>query len=77
MLPFLKHSKEASISEAPSKIERKPDHEEEDHYDFMEACAEDIIHAVHAKDPKALAEALHAAFELAESMPHEEYEEHE
>jgi len=73
MFPPVSKLKEGSISTEPHKIERKPDNEEQE-LDFMEACAEDLIHAIHSKDPKAVAEALHAAFQIAESYPHEEAE---
>jgi len=43
----------------------------------LEACAEDLIHAVHAEDPKAVAQALKDAFDILEMEPHEEYEEGE
>lgn len=70
MIPFLKHSKEASVS-GPIDIEkRKPDEESE--YDALEAAAEDLGNALASKDFKAAAAALRAAFQLADSEPHEE-----
>lgn len=38
------------------------------------SAAEDMISAMHMKDAKALADAMKAAFEIMESMPHEEGE---
>lgn len=55
----------------PVDIEvRKPDNEQE--YDFLEGVSEDLMHAIHSKDIKAICEALRAAFSLLESEPHEE-----
>lgn len=70
MLPFLKHSKDAAVSMPVETMERTPDEGAE--YDSMESAAEDLCNAVHAKNYKAAAEALRAAFELMESEPHEE-----
>lgn len=72
MLPFLKYSKEASVSMAPESIKRKSDSPEESEYDPMHSAADDLISAVHSKDTKATADALRAAFELADSEPHHE-----
>jgi hypothetical protein len=36
------------------------------------SAADDLISAVHMKDSKAVADALKAAFEICDSMPHEE-----
>lgn len=38
----------------------------------IESCAMELIMAVHLKDIKAVAEALKNAFNILESMPHEE-----
>jgi hypothetical protein len=71
MLPFLKDKKQiGSIATTPSTERRKSDGEEE--YDAMEAAAHDLMTAVHARDTKGIAEALRAAFELADSEPHVE-----
>ena len=70
MLPFLKKSQEASVSAPPDHVIRKSDHEED--YDAMHAVAEDLLRAISAKDIKAVAEALRAGFELADSEPHVE-----
>lgn len=40
--------------------------------DGLQACAEDIIKAIEAKDAKALATALQDAFDVMESQPHDE-----
>lgn len=40
----------------------------------LSACAEDLIDAIHSKDPQAVAHALEAAFQICDSQPHEEGE---
>ena len=72
MLPFLKNMQEASASAPADPVKRNPDNEED--YDSLHVAAEDVIAAVHAKDAKALAQALKAAFEIIDSEPHEEGE---
>lgn len=72
MLPFLKLNKDASASGPVDSLERNPDSEPE--YDALESAAEDLINAIHSKDAKGAAAALRAAFELADSQPHEEGE---
>lgn len=72
MIPFLKRKEEASISAPADKIKRDPDDGAE--VDSLEVAAEDLCNAVHAKDYKAAASALRAAFELLDSEPHEEGE---
>ena len=72
MLPFLKNKKEAGMSGDVDSKMRQPDDGEE--YDTMHAAAQDLIDAIHSKNVKAVAEALRAAFELADSEPHVEGE---
>ncbi len=38
----------------------------------LQSCAEDLIRAVHAKDPSGVAAAMRSAFEILESQPHDE-----
>lgn len=71
MLPFLKN-KEASASGPVESIKRSPDDGAD--YDMLDSAAEDLMHAVHSKDIKAIASALKAAFEICDSQPHEEGE---
>lgn len=68
MLPFLKHNKEAGTTVLPESIKRYHD----DDFDMVESAAEDLIQAIHAKDVKAVAQALRSAFEICDAMPHEE-----
>lgn len=68
-LPFLKHRKLATIIMAKRKPEGSMEmmgEEGEEHPQLMYA-AEDLISAVHAKDAKAVAEALRAAFDMLDS----------
>ena len=72
MIPFMRN-KEASVS-APAEVERRKPDSEEGEYDALEAAAEDLGAALAAKDFKAAAAALRAAFQLADSEPHIEGE---
>jgi len=69
MLPFLKHKQDSGTVALPETIKRESDESE---YDMLEAAAEDLMHAVHSKDIKMIAQALRAAFEICDSQPHEE-----
>jgi hypothetical protein len=68
MLPFLKRKDEASASMPVESITREHDED----FDSLEVAAEDLMVAVHSKNPKAIAEALRAAFDLMDSEPHME-----
>lgn len=74
MLPFLKPRQVAGVIIA----KRKPDGgtetqgQEGDEMQPLEAACDDIQRALAAKDSKQLAEAIKAAFEICDSMPHEE-----
>lgn len=72
MLPFLKRSQEASASAPVDKVTRKPDNEDEQEYDMLEAVMQDLESAFKSGDHKAMAEAFRAAFEVCESYPHHE-----
>ena len=72
MLPFMKHSKEASVSVAPEVVRRKSDDEGSSDYDHVEAAAEDLHNAIKSGNIKAIAEALRSAFYILDSEPHEE-----
>lgn len=73
MLPFLKKTLESGAQGPVESVERSPDDESD--YDSLEAAAEDLCSAVHAKDYKGVATALRAAFDILESEPHQEYSE--
>lgn len=73
MIANMRKKMEGSVSLPPSVEMRKPDDKDEsEDYDGLEACAEDLINAVHAKNPKLVKEALRAAFDICEMYPHEE-----
>lgn len=75
MLPFLKKNKEASVSMPAETITRESDHEEAgDEIDMLHYAADDLIKAIHSKSPKAVAEALKAAFDICDALPHYEGE---
>lgn len=68
MLPFLRKPKASGLIVEQRKAD-KPNEPSE-----MDACAQDLLSAIEAKDVKGIAAALQAAFELADSQPHEESE---
>jgi hypothetical protein len=68
MLPFLKHNKEVGTVALPDSVGREHDED----FDSLEAAAEDLCHAIEAKDYKAIAQALRAAHELIDMEPHKE-----
>lgn len=71
MLPFLKQRRDAGLIVQTRKPDEKPS-ESEDMGDPVEACAEDLINAIHAKDVRRAAEAMRAAFEIMDAEPHVE-----
>jgi len=79
MLPFLKN-KDRSIAgliiktRAPDENPDAQESEENDGSAAIESCAQELIDAVHNRDIKAVASALKSAFDILESMPHEEAE---
>jgi len=85
MLPFLK-SKQKMQSGISMPVEyRKSDSKSEDMPDegsmALEMAAKDLMKGIHSSDHKLIASALRSAFEILDSMPHEEgphiEEEHE
>ncbi len=60
MLPFLRKPKASGLIVEQRKSD-KPNEPSE-----MEACAQDLLNAIEAKDVKAIAQALQAACELSE-----------
>lgn len=74
MLPFLKSKRSTGIS-----VEyRKPDQQKEENQEdpALKACADDILKAVEERNPKALASALRAAFDVLQSQPGYEDSQH-
>jgi len=73
MLPYLKLKNEAGSS-GPIESKQVNTMDDGEEYDGLESAAEDLCRAIEAKDYKAAASALRAAFELLDSQPHEEGE---
>lgn len=79
MLPFLKRNQK-SMSSGVIVQNRAPDAKPEGQEpeasdtDAIMDCAKDLITAVHAHDAKGVAEAMKAAFDILETLPHDEVE---
>ncbi len=76
LLPFLK-KKEAGQTGAIVQTrtpDQKPEENQENQSAAIEACARELITAIHAKDHKSAANALVDAFDILESMPRDETE---
>lgn len=74
MLPFLKPKTVAGLIISHRKPDESKEQEEmpETGDEGLVSAAEDIIRAYETKDAKKLAEAFKAAFQICDSMPHEE-----
>lgn len=72
ILPFL--TKKQHQGSGITIKTRQPDEDqpEPSGSEAIEACASDLIKAIHSHDMKGTAEALKSAFEILESQPHEE-----
>lgn len=73
MNPIFKHLQKpvaGVIVQQMRPSDEKP--EADDQSAAIEACASELIRAVHAKDTKAVANAMADAFQILDSMPHEE-----
>lgn len=66
MLPYLKPK---SANTSTMIVNRKPDAPKDEEDQGLEACCQDIISAVEAKDAKRLAQAFKDAFTMCESSP--------
>lgn len=76
MLPFMKPRRVTSLLIAKHDPETgignaEPEQEEKE---GLLMAAEHLISAIHSKDAKAVASALRAAFDMADSEPHKEGE---
>lgn len=75
MLPFLKKKQQTGVIVKTRQPDEKPEQEENEQEDQgLMVCAQDLIDAIAAQDVKAVASALRAAFQIADSEPHEEGE---
>lgn len=79
MLPFLKRDYktqgimiEDRKPDEKEQVKEETDSENDESDQDLKACAMDLIKAVHARDAKGVAEALRAAFQVADAEPHEE-----
>lgn len=71
-MPFLK-KRDKQMTSGLSIKTRTPDKTEENQeHAGIHACAQDLMTAIHANDVKGVADALKAAFEIADKAPHEE-----
>jgi hypothetical protein len=80
VLPFLKRNqssvagliiKNRTPDEKPADESEKTE-ENQEHDEAIRACAQDLIRSVHAHDVKGVADAMRSAFEILETLPHEE-----
>ena len=79
-LPFEVKRKQAAVIVKDRKdggfMERNEEaashNDTEDHDEGLLAAASDLLKAIEAKDHKAMAHAMRAAFDILESEPHEE-----
>lgn len=69
MLPFLKKTKEASVSGPVETLTRGSDESEPD---MLSSMAEELIEAIHSKDASLVASTLKSIFQVCDSEPHEE-----
>ncbi len=75
MLPFLKNKEKSSQPGVIIKTRAPDEFDTEDQNDpdaAIEACAQDLINAIHAKDAKSVAQVIKDMFELADQEPHVE-----
>jgi hypothetical protein len=74
MLPFLQKKSMGSgvITKVRAPDEKPMENQDDDGMYGVEMAAKDLIDAVESKDAKRVASALKAAFEILDSMPHEE-----
>lgn len=81
VLPFLKNKKAAGLILSPVKPQGSPRpdgrfidiySEESNENNGLVSCAQDLLKAIEMKDPKAMADAMKAAFQILDSEPHVE-----
>jgi hypothetical protein len=74
MLPWMK-KKDQQVTPSLTIKTREPDKTEENQeHAGIHACAQDLLSAIQANDVKGIADALKAAFEIADASPHVEGE---
>ena len=79
LLPFLKKQKANNfglIVKTRESDSGEDEQQPEDKTAAIEACAQDLIQAVHSRNVKMAAEAICSAFEILEGMEHSEASPH-
>lgn len=77
MLPFLRKNNDNAASGLIVKTrnpDEKPENQEDDSAAPIDSCSMALINAIHAKDHKGVSQAIKDAFDILESMPHDEYD---
>lgn len=75
MLPFLAKKNQGAATQAGLLVKTRTPDEKPDQDDpsaAIDACSKALIDAVHARDAKGVSAAIKDAFDILESMPHEE-----
>lgn len=78
MLPiFAKNKQQGNAglivkTRTPDENQEDTEEDKDDPSAAMESAAQDLINAIHSRDTKAVADALQAAFEIADLAPHAE-----
>lgn len=76
LLPFLQNKNRnvagLIIKKREPDVEKVEENQVDDPSMAIEACADAMIDAMHNRDAKALASALKDAFDILESLPHDE-----
>lgn len=72
LLPFLKPRAQTGVIIQERARDTVPREELDREEDSIDICCEEMIEAMEEKDPKKMAKALRAAFQIFDSEPHEE-----
>jgi hypothetical protein len=74
MLPFLKkkNAPQTGVIVQTRNPDEKPDENQEDNSDGIQACAQDLLTAIQSSDTRSMADAIKAAFEILDAAPHKE-----
>lgn len=71
-LPFLRKKQIAGVIYSHRAPDTATEGQEDNENAGLEACAQDLIDAIHSQDKRRAAAAMRDAFEILESEPHEE-----
>lgn len=76
MLPFQRDKKTSVagliIKNRAPDVKPEDQQQEDDPAAAIDACSKSLIDAIHARDIKAASQAIKDAFDILESMPHDE-----